>query len=577
MKVSPGRLVPSAALLAALAAAGPAVAVPVVGVRELPPVEVRADRIFPPPERWLHGVADGVEVLSSTSQRETRRFVREFLLLRSAIDAVLPGLVGRGPRDSIDLVLCGRAPDFGRFLPPGREAERFRLGTLFLEDHGRVTIVVDLAVSALELAVAPDGPGDSAAEPDGAGEDGDEAGIDVAGGATRGPVVEVDVFREFSSEYFRHLLRGRMHGRVIPCFEEGVVRLLGGIEVDRRAIHFARIGDGFDGSRVGDFGELLQGRSLSPLLEMMERGQGAAVDRQWSAQCFAWVHMCLYGRGLRHRAGFLRLVDRLSVAPVSEALVEECFGLSMRRLQAELRGYVEFTDHKAIRLVGRDGATLVEPPRLELGDAADGVAGRLVGEALGKAGRHAEGGLVLTGPYARGAREPELLAALGLEAVRQGRNDRAETFLAAAVAGGVRPARAHLALARLRLAGALEATGGGGLDSAAIARVLEPLRTAREAGPPDAEVAELTARVWLRALRLPGPDDLRVVNQGAVNFPSDPNLIVPAAELNLRTGGVVEAAELVRHGLEVFSDARIREALEGIRARLPSTGPSPEE
>ena len=46
-------------------------------------------------------------------------------------------------------------------------------------------------------------------------------------------------------------------------------------------------------------------------------------DEQWGKQAYAFVHMCLYGRGLKYQKPFLQFITRLDREPLSEALFKE--------------------------------------------------------------------------------------------------------------------------------------------------------------------------------------------------------------------------------------------------------------
>ena len=75
--------------LAALRAADEPAAAAVV---ELPKFEVKDSRVLPPPESWKYAEIPGFEILSRISERETKRFVRDFLLLQEVIEVIMPGL-----------------------------------------------------------------------------------------------------------------------------------------------------------------------------------------------------------------------------------------------------------------------------------------------------------------------------------------------------------------------------------------------------------------------------------------------------------------------------------------------------
>src|SRR5688572_10439590 len=245
------------------------------------------------------------------------------------------------------------------------------------------------------------------------------------------------------------------------------------------------IGDGFGGEKTGDFNRLLHRRGLLPMAELLAdppRRRGTF----WNAQAYAFVHMCLYGRNQKYQRPFLRFVTRLDREPLSEALFKECFNMSYKNMELELRGYIGFTDYKYMQFAAKKGQSLPDPPPFDLRDAPDAVVGRIKGEALRLGGHGADARMALIAPYVRGERDPRLLAALGLDEALAGNDDRARKFLEAAASAKTDRARAYLELARLRLkeTRAKPAAPNGQLNETQVTAVLTPLFTARKTPPP---------------------------------------------------------------------------------------------
>ena len=526
----------AAALLAA-EAVGAETPPPVAAgeIIELPKFEVTDTRVLPPPESWHYATVPGFEILSNISARETKRFVNDFLLLQEAVTVLMPGLTGTDVAVPTRLLLCGRGNGFNRFMPDDRGDDIYRTNSLFFDDPERAAIVVDFALAELQLDAAT--------------------------------TIEADPYRGFYKEYFRHLIR-RQVGRHCPVwFEEGLVEMFSAIDFNKKWITFAQIGDGFGGGKDNDFNQMLTQRALLPLPEMFAR-EVITSDRFWSAQCYAFVHMCLYGRGQRYQAGMVKFVNRLGTEPPTEELFQECFKKSYKDMALELRGYLDFTDHKYIQFTAKKGQALPEPPPAALREATEAEVGRITGETLRLGGHGDAAHLALIAPYIRGAREPQLLAALGLDERIAGHDDRAQKFLeAAAQAEVVRP-RAYLELARLRFAAA-KAADGADLTPAQVAAVLAPLAAARSQPPPMAEVFELTTEVWAHSARPPTRDDLAVINQGVGFFPRRALLLARAAELNLRHGDPETARKIIIHALRIVPASPARLALEQLRDELP--------
>jgi hypothetical protein len=516
---------------------------PVGPIIELPKFEVTDSRLLPPPEKWRYAAIPGFEVLSNVSERETKRFVQDFLLLQEAVNVIMPGLRGGGVSVPTSLIIAGRGDGFNRFVPTDRGDDRYRTNSLFFDDPERGAIVVDFAQSELLLE-------DNTTQ-------------------------ESDPYRAFYREYFRFLIR-RMAGQKPPAwFEEGLVQLFSSIDFTKKWINFAQIGDGFGGERTGDFNTLLVRRALMPFPELFSETRGQTRSTFWSAQAYAFVHMCLYGRGQIYQKPFVQFLSRIGSEPPTEEIFKECFKKDYKKMLLELRGYIGFTDYKSIRFTAKKGQALPEPPPYTLRAADEAEVGRILGETLRLGGHGEKAHLALIAPYIRGERDPALLAALGLDERRAKHDDRALKFLeAAAKAGVVRP-RADLELARLRLAGlpAGSAEGETRLTESQAARVLEPLLVACRQPPPMAEVYELVAAIWMRSEKPPTREDLKVINQGVNHFSRRPSLLWRVALLNLRHGDPEIAREIVTYVLRVMPPSEARIAFEQLATELPPAPP----
>ena len=510
---------------------------------ELPKFEVTDSRILPPAESWHYAAIPGFEVLSNISARETKRFVSDFLLLQEAVDVLMPGLNRGSVAVPTSLVLCGRGNGFNRFMPDDRGDDVYRTNSLFFDDPERGAIVVDFALAELQLDASTS--------------------------------IESDPYRGFYKEYFRHLIRHQMGRKPLPWFEEGLVEMFSAIDFSKKWITFAQIGDGFGGGKDNDFNQMLSQRGLMSFPELFGR-EAVTSDYLWSAQCYAFVHMCLYGRGQRYQQGFVKFVMRLDSEPLTEEMFKECLGMSFKDMGIELRGYLDFTDHKYIQFSAKKGQALPEPPPVTLRDATEAESGRIVGETLRLGGHSAAAHLSLIAPYIHGSRDSQLLAALGLDERAAGHDERAAKFLLAAMQAKVPRPRAYLELARLRYTAANQAAAtheGRWLNAAQAAQVLEPLNAARSQPPPMGEVFELIAEVWSHSAQPPTRDDLKVINEGVNTFPRRPLLLARAADLNLRHGNPEDARKIITYGLRVVGNSPARLALESLRAELPPEPP----
>jgi hypothetical protein len=494
-------------------------------VIELPKFEVTDSRLLPPQEKWLYAEIPGFEILSRISERESKRFVRDFLLLQSVITEIMPGLLrGQTPVPTL-LILCGaRGKGFDEFLPTELSDERYGTNSLFFKSPERSAIVIDFALDELDV-----------------------------GAETR---LEADPYRAFYAAYFRFLIRRQVGDKAPPWFEEGLVQLFAATEFDKKTITFAQIGDGFGAEKVGDFNRMLHQRAIMPFAEMLAPQGPRNRSAFWAAQCYAFVHYCLYGLGQKNQRPFIEYVHRLAAEEPTEALFKECFKKTYNQFAVELRGYINFTASKKIEFRAKKGQSLPEPPAVALREAADADVGRIKGEVLRLGGHGIDARNTLIAPYVRGERDPRLLAALGLDEKLAGNDDRARKFLEAAAGSKVVRARAYLELARLRLAEARSKLKPNetGLDPDQVSHVLTPLFTARQQPPPLADVYALIAEAWSLSAAPPQTEHLAVVIEGVRLFPRDLGLLMQATLLAAKRGFPAEAKALAERGVKISKE-----------------------
>ncbi len=516
----------------------------------LPKFEVTDSRILPQPEKWRYTSLPGYEVLSTVSARETTRFVKDFFLLQAGIDAIMPGFATPDVAVPTSLILVGRGNGFDRFIPADREEARYRTNGIFLPDAERGAIVVDFVLSELTLE-------DATTE-------------------------EADPYRGFYKEYFRSLIRRHGGDKAPAWFMEGLVQLFSKIDVNKKWINFAQLGDGFGNMTETDFNQRLAQHAIIPFDQFIpdlskERGT------YWEAQCYAWVHMCLYGQNMKYQKGFVKYIARSSTETANEALFKECFGKTYKEMALELRGYISFTNYKAMQYTAKTKKDqLPDAPPFTIRDATDAEVGRIVGTALRLGGHGEQAHNMLIAPYIRGERDPQLLAALGLDEKLAGNDDRARKFLEAAATAKVERPRAYLELAGLRLNEAkAKPAAGEKLSEAQVKKVLEPLLVARTQKPPMAAVYTLIAETWNQSAVAPTRDQFNVVLEGVQTFPRSTNLVMQATILAVAHNFTKEAMILVKHGQKVSRDQATRtrfelleQALERDAAPAPATAPA---
>jgi hypothetical protein len=491
-------------------------------VVELPKFEVTDSRILPQPEKWRYAEIPGFEILSSLSTSATKRFVNDFLLLQDVMNVIMPGLQ-TGSAIPTSLILTGRGDAFDKFLPSDRGEDRYRTNSLFFQDAERGAIIVDFQLPELMLE--------------------DNTSI------------ESDPYRGFYREYFRYVIRRNVGQKSPAWFEEGLVQLFAGIDFTKKWINFGMIGDGFGGERTGDFNRMLARRALIPMGELLQDPPKRRTTF-WEAQSYAFVHLCLYGRNLKYQRPFLQFITRLDKEPLSEQLFKECFKLTYKQMALELRGYLDFTDHKYMQFSAKKGQSLKDPAPFSLLEAPDAVVGRIKGEALRLGGHDADARNALIAPYIRGERDPRLLAALGLDEKAAGQDDRARKFLEAAAGAKAVRARAYLELARLRLdeVRAKPGAANGLLTTQQVGFVLDPLFIARNQPPPQAAVYGLIAEAWGLSAEAPKSEHLAVVIEGIQRFPRDMALLMQVTLLAAKRGFADEAKALAGRGVKLAKE-----------------------
>ncbi|WP_414664708.1 hypothetical protein [Horticoccus sp. 23ND18S-11] len=506
-------------------------------VVELPKFEVTDSRLLPPPESWRYAQIPGFEILSRISERETKRFVRDFMLLQEVINMIMPVLLRGSTPVPTALILCGsRGKGFEEFLPQDQEIERYGKNSLFFKNSERAAIVIDFALTELQVE------------------------NDLR--------LEADPYRAFYAAYFRFLIRRQLADKAPPWFEEGLVQLFAATEFDKKTITFAQIGDGFGAEKIGDFNRMLSQRAMMPFGQMLATNGPKNRNAFWSAQCYAFIHFCLYGTGNKYQRPFMQFVQRLADEEPTEKLFKECFGKTYNQFATELRGYLGFTTYKAQQYRAKKGESLPEPPAVALREASDADVGRIKGEVLRLGGYGDAARNTLIAPFVRGERDPRLLAALGLDEKLAGHDDRARKFLEAASNAKVDRARAYLELARLRLDEVRPKAGAANsqLNSDQVTHVLTPLFTARATPPPMADVYSLIAETWSLSAAPPLAEHLAVVIEGVRRFPRDTGLLMQATLLAAKRGFPTEAAALAKFGVKISTDAGLKDRFETLAA-----------
>jgi hypothetical protein len=392
-------------------------------------------------------------------------------------------------------------------------------------------------------------------------------------------------------EYVRYLFS--RNAQNLPVWmEEGLIQVFLAMKITREQIAFGKIEDpnlgpsgeipGLAGSgggarEDGDFNSELQGKSLIPLDKFFAVTRDSPwADQQygnnrWVKQAYAFVHMCVFGRGGRYRKPFTVFLQRAGREPVTEAMFKECFGMDYRQMQLELRLYIGFTDYQSMEYNFKKGKELPKPTPPVLRDAEEFESARIEGDALLLGGHFKEAQAVLLPAYLRGSRDPRLLATLGLSERAAGHDDRARKFLEAAVVHRVVRPEAYLELARLRYADAFAHPGAdNAFSEAQVAGITGLLYIARHQPPHLLELYELLAETWRHSLAKPGRDDVLVLIQGATLFPDHLDYVCHAAAFALDAGILDAARPMIEHGFDRAKDPLVKARFAQLRASIPA-------
>lgn len=246
--------------------------------------------------------------------------------------------------------------------------------------------------------------------------------------------------------------------------------------------------------------------------------------------------------------------------------------MSYKDMLLTLRGYIGYTSHKTAIHKRKSGSPQLGGEPVVMRAATQAEIGRIKGDVQRLAGRTKDSLISYHDAYARGERDPMLLAAYGAAASETGQNDRALPLLeAAAKAPGTRRPSVYVELGRQRLAAAKAKPAGadGRLDDTQVAAVMEPLLRARLIRPPLPVTYETIAETWLQAATPPKIENFGLLGEGLRLFPRDLALVHSMAELYQQIGQTGAATKLAQMGLHFSTDATDRGRFEKLLASLP--------
>ena len=514
-------------------------------VTQLPTYVVTGTRVLPPPESWYYAKLPSIEVLSNASKSETRHFLDDFQRLQIALRIVWPALMDAKAGMSTLLVLCGRNGTYDT-LKPARSAgsDSIALSNCFLaEDTERSAIVMDYT---------------------------------WYGGSQRSNQVMYDPYRIFYTNYAHFLIRRSNPGRRLPAwFESGLAQLISTIDFNDKWVQFAQINkDLFITPGFNPYATRGRGQSSMYLLPMEDifSNNRRVNGRTRTAQSYAFVHMCLYGKHEKYQKPLAQFVQIATDRAVTEDDFKKCFGCSYADMQLELRNYLDNMDYKSMLFRPKKGsAGMPQPSPVDIRDATQGEIGCIKGEVFRLGGSPVEAANAEIGAYMRGAKDPDLLASLGMAEHEAKREDRAVRFLEAATKSNVQRPYAYLTLAQIRFRQETLGADEVKLDASQVVSVLDPLSVALKQPPPMPDTYALIGNVWINSETPPTKDQMSVVLQGVRQFPANANLVYNAASLYAKYGDAATAANLIKLGQRITNQPQsMQDKFAALQASLPA-------
>ncbi len=279
------------------------------------------------------------------------------------------------------------------------------------------------------------------------------------------------------------------------------------------------------------------------------------------------------------REAFWQFAARAAAGPVTEALFEAHFGFDFSELRDRLSDYLPQAVEEQARI--RPGE-LPPLPDFEVERATPNEIARVRGEwerlAIGHVQRRlpqvrepyvAQARRTLRRAFDAGARDPRLLATMGLCEIDAGNPAGARQFLEPAIAAGVVRPRAYHEVARLRFGDLRrDQTETKVFSYTELAPVFEPLRRVLHQAPPLAEVFSLLADAWAHCELAPNLTDLAELENGARLFHRRPTVGYPVALALARHGKKAEAAAILDACGATPMDDEMRARIARLRAEL---------
>jgi hypothetical protein len=295
-------------------------------------------------------------------------------------------------------------------------------------------------------------------------------------------------------------------------------------------------------------------------LALADLGSVLVEPRPATIQVETWLSevelFVRWGLTAPNRTRFLSFVARSSHEPLSEPMFRSCFGTGFTGVQEQLQ---EFARHAIRQSTILDGLRLTPLGNLRIRDATPSEVATLKGGA-----ERIETNYVRTTQpdyetdylvetrrtfhraYDKGARDPELIAAMGLCEAEAGAADSARVYLTEAVRNHVARPRVFVELARLGL------DAPHGAPTAESKTETEPvvlLRQATQLEPPLKDAFDLFADTLIEA-GAAERTDLDILARGIELFANNPAFVEKLATLLARHGDRSQATRGIARALD---------------------------
>ncbi len=260
------------------------------------------------------------------------------------------------------------------------------------------------------------------------------------------------------------------------------------------------------------------------------------------------------GTNCPHPEAFWKFVARSCKEPVTEAIFRECFGSGYADIAGQLAHYLPVAIKTPIDLQTESGAGEAAPllrnaTRTEItritADWERLAVGGMKGEYQSYTSNFAKE--ALTQAYNRGARDPRLLAVLGLFCHDTGDDLKAKGFLETATRAGVVGPRAYFELAQIRYEQTRNSDNSA-FSTAEADNIIKPLEAGHSQSPPLRESYDLAVKVLSNTDGTVTREQLALLDSGLQYFPRDMDLRFRIASLEAKLPTGAEASAVAHEG-----------------------------